>query len=288
MKEQKSAKKEGKNYFIPIAFIMLILVIMLFLAYKSNTTGKAYDAIQLKSQVEQFVNGLPFSSMLNNVKFCIAIKMSSNETVTFEVLKSEGYLVTQRYCMDPDNSDITIRFLSYDKFLKYYNLQGDLKRGANIDYDFSPSIYVKPGGIIDSNNEFRDKYYGAVNYLFDRNEIRNYGMENLLYENLNKEQQDNLKKNLPAGKFKQMVPGALEIPLVSENSLLMVIILVVIVAILSIIIFVVSSMGKKLPPEIIAYVKKLRQMGYSDETAKQALKNAGWQPKDIEKALKAK
>jgi hypothetical protein len=71
--------------------------------------------------------------------------------------------------------------------------------------------------------------------------------------------------------------------------MMIVIVLVAIVAVLSVIIYTVSTMSKtKLPKEVIDYIRKLRQTGYSDETTKQVLLNAGWAQKDVERALKVK
>jgi|GEM_PF-4878996 len=291
-KEIKKEKKEEKNHFVLIAFIAIVLVILLFLFYKAKTTGKAYDAVELKSQVDQFLENLPFSSIVDNTKICIAIEISNNETAVFQAVKSGTYSVTQNYCMASTDSDITIRFLSYDKFLKYVDGTADFKSGLNIDYDFSPSVYVMPGGTINSNDEFKEKYYGAINYVLDREEIKTYGMGNLLYENLNEVQQNVLKEKLPAEQF-QKIKGSsssLELPLIgSTNQMMIVIVLVAIVAVLSVIIYTVSTMSKtKLPKEVIDYIRKLRQTGYSDETTKQVLLNAGWAQKDVERALKVK
>lgn len=212
-------------------------------------------------------------------KLCVVVEMDDNMTYYYELVKSDGSIVPQyKYCADPSNDAVIIKFNSYDDFAGFKaDPSGFLVNKRNTGYYLFPSKYVESGGAISCTEEFQQRYCGAAYYYWNEQQQRDLQLDccaNYFLPESIKNEIETLKK------------GRVEAPATMLNLTNLIITVLLLGVLVALVLFLVLK--KKKPEtnsELKEYVESCRMQGYTDDQIRGALAESGWEEKDINNIL---
>ncbi|MBW2999384.1 hypothetical protein KY339_01820 [Candidatus Woesearchaeota archaeon] len=315
-------KKKREINFFWVSIIFLIIVISFLFLYspvKESIVGMVTDDLivpqvetkssdEILEEVESFANKYPLTRYVPDANICFLIQFPEF-AYSYDIEKL-GPLVTvtnsrySRYCDGAENEDFIIKYVTYEKFLIHsVNIDlADFKGGGKGEYFYYiPSKFMMPGGDVDCNLEFRERYCGAMYYYMKERELDLFGLDcceedELSTEMLQLANQAGEQRELIAEQQAQAVEESSTVVSVLMSDLFIfsiigVALLVLVVA--GIFVFRIEKRRKSEAGlvaekkegeigqnnEIKRYIESTLAMGYTREQVKQALKNQGW-PED--------
>ena len=273
----------SNNNVIYFTSLLVTFILLFTLSDKPAITGFATFASgsEVRNVVSQISSLDEFSLLKEGTQLCAVIEIS-NETAYYYKITKTGEIVSyeEKYCADPNQDNIIVKFNSYDSLLQFQANPADfVKTKKNTGYYVFPSNYVQQGGDVACSATFQKNYCPALYYDLKKSDMANLGLVCCANYELTADE------NAAIASLKKTKGGTLESPftfLFSTTG-----IIVVIGAILFIVVISALIMVKPKNP-LVDYVASVRTQGYSDEDIKKALINSGWEQKTIDDALKIK
>jgi len=270
-----------KKIIIASLIPLLLITVAIFneyLGYVGYVTLPIRSAEDVLIDVKVMSADNSLKLLSNGTKICVVIEIDNTTTYYYELTKTDSLIeTTYKYCADPNQNNVIIKFNSYDSFSRFKENPKDfIIKSQNIDYYVFPSNYVSQGGKINCNPDFQERYCGALYYYFSTEEMRKIGLDccaeySLPEEKINLINQ--LKGEKQPLKEKPFIFSGIGIAI----SIAVIVLLVVISSVL--------LRKPKIEPALKDYIENSISQGYSEEQIKKALVDAGWNEKDVDFAI---
>lgn len=186
VKDLKSIEfKKRELEIITTAFIFIIMVsAKLLFSGATPITGHAiFDSVEsAQSSIQEILRTSEISTIGSNAKMCIIVK-NNTDPVSFKVRKiGDVFNVNSApfYCDGKENEDIVIAFESYDTLLstKDNGLEDSIPSQDTVNPSLSiwESKYVKAGGLVTCDDDFKKKYCTFITNELSKSEMKSYGI----------------------------------------------------------------------------------------------------------------
>jgi len=251
-------------FFISFFSFSFLLVLLFLSSVLTIPLVSAANSSSLKSDVQSLKDASFITKLGPSGNVCLIVQTDILSYSYFTLSKIQDIIITQKRCDEPTFDGVTIKFNSYEAFLRWKN---DPKKvtvsGANIDYYLYESNFIENGGILKCTEDFKKRYCDSVTELVGKDKLTLINADCCLSP---------LEKILPSTSGFSIIYYLL-------------IAVVILVAVLGLLITTKKAKKQETNPELRAYVKTTRMQGYTDEQIKIQLKNAEWKEEEINTAL---
>ncbi len=262
-----------------LAAVFIALIILNLYGNNASITGYvARSSGDVLIDVQIVAASDAFKMLGEGAKICAVVEMDKNTTYYFEIKKTAGSFVPEsKYCADPSNDALTIKFNSYDDFT---NFKSDpaafLGSKQNTGYYFFPSKYIQSGGAINCDAEFQQRYCAAAQFFWTKEQLTSLQLDCCA------------NYALPAdveNQIKTLKTGAVEKPATLINTTNLIITVVLLAVLVALVLILLTKKKPKISPEIKEYVDNSRAQGFTNDQIREALMQSGWKEKDINNML---
>jgi hypothetical protein len=135
-----------------------------------------------QSAIQQILRNDIFNSIGNGAKLCINIKNNEDEIFSYKVRKHGGHFRVEEamhYCDGVKNEDFVFTFENYDTVLKTkkdFNIDLFKSTTPNDNFKIWESSYVKVGGMVMCDDNFKDRYCSFLDEQFTKKEQKALGI----------------------------------------------------------------------------------------------------------------
>ncbi|MEM4337143.1 MAG: hypothetical protein QXG86_04010 [Candidatus Woesearchaeota archaeon] len=261
------------------SFLVALLFLVIIHEKPTITTLATYaTSPEVKSVIDVLAQDNSLKLLGEGAPICIVVEIDNQTTYYFNISRRDNFVsVEEKYCADPDQDNIIIKFNSYeDLLLLKSNPQKFIKEKRNKGYYIFPSNFVKEGGEVACDYQFQKNYCPPLYYHFNKREIAETTLVCCANYELTEEEKALIKS------LKKEKLGILEAPLEFITTPTGVIL--VTGGILFIIILTALIIIKPKNP-LLDYVSSAKRQGFSEEQIKQALIEGGWDEATVNEAL---
>ncbi len=260
--------------------VFIALIILNLYNPNSSITGNVVrPSSDVQVDLQVIASGDAFKVLGSGAKICTVIEMDANTTYYYELVKNNGAFTPEfKYCADPSNNAIIIKFNSYENFESFKSDPASfLANQRNTGYYLFPSKYVQSGGTISCDAEFQQMYCGAAYFEWSKEQMRSVQLGCCA------------DYALPAdveNEIETLKTGTVQKPATLINLTNLIITIALLAVFVILVIFLLTKKKQpKINTELKLYVDNSRGQGYTDDQIKESLVQSGWQGNDIDKAL---
>ena len=150
----------SNNTVIYFTSVLVTLLLIFTLSDKPRIIGYATFATdaEAKTVIDIFANDNSIKMLGSGAQICAVVE-SGNTTYYYQLSKSgEAVDVAEKYCADPGQDNLIVKFNSYDDLLEFNSNPADfVKNKINTGYYIFPSNYVQAGGDVSCSEAFQGK-----------------------------------------------------------------------------------------------------------------------------------
>lgn len=267
-------KKGGVDRIVLVLIILLLFLGTLSTLFQDPLTGlQVYNATinDVREDVERLADNLPFTPE-TGAQACVLVDMGQDTVYSYDLTRSGATTQVEerphsRYC---DNNgqlqgpeDFVIKFTSYDALQRVAEGPSCAlleQAGETGDFHYLPSRFIQEGGMPVCDQEFSQRYCGAVRTCVDADTMRELFPCCV-------EREPFLQRAISPDSWIMWVAIAIGVLGIGLGAF-----------------FFIEKRSFQLPvaerERLNDYINSLRQRGYIDEQIKEHLRRAGW-PDDV-------
>ncbi|MBT7902474.1 hypothetical protein HN587_01330 [Candidatus Woesearchaeota archaeon] len=295
------------NFLIHIAFIFfLVLGLVFIIGSGGEITGNlVVDVVQAKTKLGGALNSAAFLKDQQDMSFCVGIN-SENTTPTW--LKATtgqyGWNVeeTKEYCAGLNSEELVVKFNDYNSFLetmKSFTPSSLLAGRAGEKFFILESKYVKKGGDVVCDQEFKEKYCNSAITVYSKEELIHADLICCVTD-LSEEQQNILNQHQKETGFDNELASQSKKPGFVDGikKLSLILFLALFVMLLVVALVVHQKHIKKIEKlrksqelhvhhktKLMSFIEDAQSKGYNSGDIRQHLLKLGWQETAINQAF---
>ena len=267
-----------------LALVLLGAGLLWFLSKPTITANitmaqKSADSVlaELRGALDHPAAGL----IATGARVCVVLELEDG-TYYFDILKTAEFFESAvRYCADPGQDNLIIKFNSYEAFSAFLSDPvAVLTTRQNIDYFIFPSNYVAAGGAVNCVPAFQSAFCAAAQLRLSAARLRELGLGCCADYVPSAEQAALLAQLRKAPVF--------EFPLPRPPIALIVVLVVVLAGLALGLVLLKIRKRAKLPAELVDYVRNALDAGYTKDEIRAALEQAGWKSEVVEAVWRKK
>jgi hypothetical protein len=262
-----------------LAAVFIALIILNLYGNNAPITGYAVrSSSDVLIDLQIIAANDAFKVLGSGAKICAVVEMDQNTTYYYEITKTDGSFAPQiKYCADQSNDAVIIKLNSYDDFASFKSDSSAFLSGKiNTGYYFFPSKYMQPGGAVNCDAEFQQRYCAAAQFFWTKEQLRSVQLGCCADYTLPADVQEEIE-NLKS--------GVVEKPETLVNITNVIITVVLLAVLVALVLMLLTKKKPKINPEIKEYVDNSRAQGFADDQIREALMQSGWKEKDIDNIL---